>query len=524
MKLRALFVALGTLAGVLVVATPAQAAPATAVFTKTSEWGSAFEGKYVITNGTTSTINGWSVAFDLPSGGNVTSQWDAVLSRSGQRFTLSNVGWNGTLAPGASASFGFIASPGSAVPANCTLNGQPCGGGTTNPGAPGTPGTPSVTGSTSSSISLSWGASSGTVVGYRVYEGSTQRAQVTGTSATISGIAACTSKTYTVRAYNSVGESSSSGPVTGSTTGCPTGGRADARRALPLHGLGRSAQPRDRDVRVGREVLHDGLHPVERRLQPGLGRQPPAQQRGRRQRHQRDQGAGGSIQVSFGGWSGNKLGPNCSTPQAYAQAVQTVINATGPAVVDFDIENTDEFENYTVQDRILNGLKIVKQNNPNIKIAVTFRTSTSGPTAAGVRLISQARALAVPIDNFTIMTFDFGSSNIQQDTINASEGLKNVLKSAYGYTRRPGLREDGHLRHGRPVRPARRPPPRRPGRPSRLGPPARPHPLRDVVGQPRPPPARAEAWSPTAPASASRTGEFTRITGGFQPESAAEEL
>jgi hypothetical protein len=143
---------------------------------------------------------------------------------------------------------------------------------------------------------------------------------------------------------------------------------------------------------------------------------------------------GGNVQISFGGWSGNKLGPNCSTPQAFANAVQQVINAVGPAVVDFDIENTDEFENYTVQDRILNGLKIVKQNNPNVKVVVTFGTTRTGPNAHGIRLINQSRALGVPIDNYTIMPFDFGSSNIYQDTVNASEGLKNALKSAFGWS------------------------------------------------------------------------------------------
>ncbi|MFC6083770.1 ricin-type beta-trefoil lectin domain protein [Sphaerisporangium aureirubrum] len=145
--------------------------------------------------------------------------------------------------------------------------------------------------------------------------------------------------------------------------------------------------------------------------------------------------AGGSVQVSFGGWSGNKLGPNCSTPQAYANAVQQVINAVGPAVVDFDIENSDEFTNYTVQDRILNGLKIVKQNNPNVKIAVTFGTTAAGPDGAGTRLINQSRALNVPIDNYTIMPFNFGGgANMYQSTVNASEGLKNALKSAFGWT------------------------------------------------------------------------------------------
>ncbi|GIH28992.1 chitinase [Acrocarpospora phusangensis] len=145
--------------------------------------------------------------------------------------------------------------------------------------------------------------------------------------------------------------------------------------------------------------------------------------------------AGGSVQVSFGGWSGNKLGPNCSTPAAYAGAVQQVINAVGPAVVDFDIENTDEFSNYTVQDRILNGLKIVKQNNPNVKIAVTIGTGLNGPTGDGIRLINQARALNVPIDNYTIMPFNFGGhGNMYQATVNASEGLKNALKAAWGWT------------------------------------------------------------------------------------------
>ncbi|MDH2424034.1 chitinase [Sphaerisporangium sp. TRM90804] len=145
-------------------------------------------------------------------------------------------------------------------------------------------------------------------------------------------------------------------------------------------------------------------------------------------------GAGGSVQVSFGGWSGNKLGPNCSTPAAFAGAVQEVINAVGPAVVDFDIENTDEFSNYTVQDRILNGLKIVKQNNPNVKIAVTFGTGINGPDSHGIRLINQSRALNVPIDNYTIMPFNFGGSNIYQNTVSASEGLKNALKSAWGWS------------------------------------------------------------------------------------------
>ncbi|WP_433253588.1 fibronectin type III domain-containing protein [Streptosporangium sp. CA-135522] len=308
-------------------------------------------------------------------------------------------------------------------------------GTTSGNGTPGQPGAPSVTGSTDSGISLSWGASSGTVTGYRVYEGTTQRAQVTGTTATVSSLGVCTTHTYTVKAYNSAGESASSAQVTGTTTGCPpTGGKMDG---APYYYTGWGDPPSISTVMsaTGVKSFTMAFILAQNGCNPAWDGQRPLTGGADQAAINQIKAAGGSVQISFGGWQGNKLGPNCSTPAAFAGAVQKVIDAVGPAVVDFDIENTDEFENYTVQDRILNGIKLIKTANPGVKAVVTFGTATSGPTAPGIRLINQAKALSVPIDNYTIMPFDFGGgANMYQNTINAAEGLKNALKSANSWT------------------------------------------------------------------------------------------
>src|SRR2546421_90946 len=98
------------------------------------------------------------------------------------------------------------------------------------PGVPGAPGTPAVGTVTNTSVALSWGASSGTVSGYRVFDGGNVVATPTGTSATVSGLAACSSHTFTVAAFNAAGESPRSGSVSATTTGCTNTG-------LPKHAL-----------------------------------------------------------------------------------------------------------------------------------------------------------------------------------------------------------------------------------------------------------------------------------------------
>lgn len=415
---------------------PATAAPGlTATFAKVSDWGTGFEGKVTVRNDSSSALNGWTIEFDLPAGYSVTTSWNAQRTSSGQHHTFRNPTWAPTLSAGASTTFGFNGSPGNfGGIQNCRFNGDGCdGGGNPDPGTPGAPGSPHVTGSTSSSISLAWNASNGTVTGYRVYEGSTVRATVSGTSATIGNLGTCTTHGYTVAAYNAEGESARSATVTGTTTGCtqPTGGRG-----APYLYLGWGNPPAPQTVMSATGVRWftmafvlsgGGCSPAwdsSRPLTGGVDQQTINAIRA----------AGGDVVPSVGGWSGNKLGPNCSTPQALAGAYQQVIDAYDLEAIDIDIENTDEFENETVQDRILSALKIVEQNNPGIQTIVTFGTTTTGPNYYGNRLIERSAALQANIDVFTIMPFDFGGSNMYSDTVNASEGLKNKLKATFGWT------------------------------------------------------------------------------------------
>jgi Cellulose binding domain/Fibronectin type III domain/Glycosyl hydrolases family 18 len=430
--IRTLALVVATTATVVLAASPASAE--TATFARTSSWGTGYEAKFTVTNNTQSTITAWNVQFDLPSGSTMGTYWDALLTSSGQHHTFTNRSWNGTLSPGASTSFGFIVS-GNGDPTNCTVNGGACGGGTGNPGAPSTPGNVRVTGTTASSVSLAWNASSGTVTGYRVYEGSTVRATVTGTTATLAGLGACTSHSYTVAAYNSSGESARSGAASATTSGCTGGIGAMAAAPYLYPGWGNPPAPSTVMNATGVRWFTMAFILSAGGCVPGWDGNAPLTGGVHASTINAIRAAGGDVIPSIGGWSGNKLGPNCATPQALAGAYQQVINAFGLKAIDVDIENTDEFENEAVQDRILNALKIVKQNNPGIKTIITFGTTTTGPSWWGTRLISRAAALQANIDVFTIMPFDFGGgANMYQNTVNASEGLKNALKTAFGWS------------------------------------------------------------------------------------------
>ncbi|HEY5394450.1 MAG TPA: glycoside hydrolase family 18 protein [Trebonia sp.] len=117
---------------------------------------------------------------------------------------------------------------------NLSLTGAAGSGGGTGTSAPAAPTDLAVVGSTSSSVSLSWTAPSGTVTGYHVAENGSQVATVAGTSDTVTGLAASTGYTFTVSAYNSGGQSAASNSVSATTSASSSGGGGGSS-GLPAH-------------------------------------------------------------------------------------------------------------------------------------------------------------------------------------------------------------------------------------------------------------------------------------------------
>ncbi len=133
--LAALFAAVAAMVlGIAVVPAASGAGGVSATFSKGSDWGTGFEGKYTITNNSTAALTSWTVEFTMPANHRVTSLWDGSYTTSGQVVTVKNT-WNGNVGAGQSVSFGFNgAYTGTfAAPTNCKLNGGSCEAGGTNP-------------------------------------------------------------------------------------------------------------------------------------------------------------------------------------------------------------------------------------------------------------------------------------------------------------------------------------------------------------------------------------------------------
>ncbi|HEX6522384.1 MAG TPA: cellulose binding domain-containing protein [Streptosporangiaceae bacterium] len=94
-----------------------------------SQWAGGFVAQVTIANNGTSAINGWTLGFTFPGDQKITNAWnDGSFTQSGENVTITNAGYNGTIAAGGNTSLGFQGTWTSSdtPPTSFTLNGTAC--------------------------------------------------------------------------------------------------------------------------------------------------------------------------------------------------------------------------------------------------------------------------------------------------------------------------------------------------------------------------------------------------------------
>lgn len=430
---RTLFVAAVVMASAVATAAPAHAD--TAIFTKTAEWGGGYEGRYTITNTSAGTMNGWIVVFDVPAGTTVGTYWDALMTQSGNRYTFRNRDYNGTLAPGATAAFGWVAG-GTGSPTNCTLNGAPCAGGAGDTTPPTVPGGLTVGSPTANSLRLSWTAStdnSGVVNRYEVSRGGAAPVNAgASTSYVAGGLSPNTTYSFRVRACDVANNCSAyTAAVSGTTNNQPAPPTGSVFTA-PYVDMGAWPTPS-----LTAMASASGLRSFTMAFITASGcRAMWFNAYDPRQGWARDQvdairAGGGDVKVSFGGASGIELAQACSTVDALHTEYDAVVRAYSLTHIDLDIEGAAAAEPASIARRSA-ALARLQQTHPTLRVSLTLPVLPEGLTADGVNVVRSARDAGVNLDMVNVMAMDYYRNVDYGDAaVQAAQSTFTQLKSLY---------------------------------------------------------------------------------------------
>jgi hypothetical protein len=288
---------------------------------------------------------------------------------------------------------------------------------TAPPSAPPTPTGLRATTIGPTSVSLAWNAATG-ATGYKVYRG-TNVTTVTGTSATISGLNAATTYTFTVSATNAAGESPKSAPLTVSTPGNDPPPPGGSPRSWPYIDI-TMATPTLADVAraTGQKfftlafVLGSSAGCV-----PSWGGTIDLND-ARITREIADLRAlGGDVAVSFGGAAGPYLQQTCPSQAAQVGAIEKVMDTFNVRHIDFDIEASVPF------DPMNKAIAQVQRERSGTVVSYTLMVQGDdfGLTPAlGTDLLQNAKANGVNVGIVNPMTMDFGSSREWGDAVIAA--------------------------------------------------------------------------------------------------------
>lgn len=388
-----------------------------ATFAVTSTWSTGIEGGYTITNHSNATVNSWTLTFDLPAGEAVTSAWNGTLTQSGSHYTIVSPSWGSPLAPGASApvvGMDISTTGAQTPPANCLINGQPCAGAPADTTPPSTPTGLKVSGTGPGTITLGWTAATDNVAvtGYQVYEGATVVASTTGTAATLTGLLAGSSHTFTVTALDAAGnESTHSAAVTGVAGSGPSTGIA-----APYVDLGAWPTPSLPKIAAATGLKQFSLgfliNGTTACTASWFNAYDPATGWDKAD-FDAVRAAGGDIRPSFGGANGTELAQSCTTVPSLTAQYQKVVDVYSLDRIDFDIEGAAVVDHASV-DRRSAAIAAVqaaqRAKGRDLKVTLTLPVLPTGLTADGVYILQSAKNAGVKVDAVNVMAMDFGDS------------------------------------------------------------------------------------------------------------------
>ena len=358
--------------------------------------------------------------YDVLRGGTV------VGSPTGTSFTVTGLASN--------TSFSFTvrardaAGNASAQSTMVSVTTSPGGNDTAPPSVPMNLTSPSKS---SSSVSLSWTASSDNVgvAGYDVFRGGTVVGSPTGTSFTVTGLAANTQFSFTVRARDASGNvSGQSGAISvrtdqvvvgGGMRFCPyidvSPGASSPIMQLANNGSGAKCYSLAFILGRGCDPSWFGVFPIGSPEGDALG-----------QRIQELKNAGGNVIISFGGAAAPELANACTNVNSLRAAYQGVINKYHPMAIDLDIEDFDPF----AIDRRNAALAGVS----GAAIHYTLGVLEDGMTQAQISVLTNAKSHNVNVSMVNIMAMDYGHpvSNMFNAAVTAANGTRSQM-SAAGY-------------------------------------------------------------------------------------------
>src|ERR1700678_4504229 len=95
---------------------PPPSSGCSAAYSVVNSWSGGYQAQVVVTNTGSATLNGWQLGWQFPGGEEITNLWNGTYTQSGTQVTVDNASYDGSLAPGATATVGFTAN-GSGSPA-----------------------------------------------------------------------------------------------------------------------------------------------------------------------------------------------------------------------------------------------------------------------------------------------------------------------------------------------------------------------------------------------------------------------